>query len=187
MVRRALGTFPEAPSEPDGKAAAVALLLAPGGAGLETLFIRRAVRAGDPWSGQVALPGGRREAVDRDLTATVVRETREEVDVDLRHAERIAALTDLNPRTPVLPPIVVRPFVFALPGRPHPRPSSEVQSAFWSPLSDLLAPGVRREINLPIIGATRTGPAYVLGADTIWGMTERILTTFFEALINKFA
>src|SRR3989442_10873051 len=84
------------------------------GGGLEALFIRRAQRADDPWSGQVALPGGRRDAGDADLFATAVRETREETGIDLAGAERLGRLDDLYPRTPTLPPVVVRPFVFAL-------------------------------------------------------------------------
>lgn len=183
MIRRALagreaGSLPE----PDGQSAAVALILVPGSAGgLDVLFIRRAVRAGDPWSGQVGLPGGRRASADRDLAMTAIRETQEEVAVDLQRAERLGSLADLPPRTPVLPPIVVRPFVFALTESPKLVPSLEVQSAFWVPLAALLAPGVRRDITLPIAGGSRMGPAYVIDNDTIWGMTERIVTSLFEA------
>jgi len=182
QVRRALALSAHSP-EPGGQSAAVALILAPGAADeLEVLFIRRAIRAGDPWSWQVGLPGGRRAATDRDLVATAVRETGEEVAIDLALGELLGALPDLPPRTPVLPPIVVRPFVFVLTARPTPRPSSEVSSAFWAPLASLRAPGVHRDITLPLEGVPRTGPAYILGSDTIWGMTERIVTSFFEAL-----
>ncbi|HUL02877.1 MAG TPA: CoA pyrophosphatase [Gemmatimonadales bacterium] len=184
MIRHALAVGAAGPPpEPDGQSAAVALILVPGSAaGLDVLFIRRAVRAGDPWSGQVGLPGGRRAAADRDLVVTAVRETQEEVAVNLQHAERLGTLADLPPRTPVLPPIVVRPFVFALTARPSLVPSVEVQSAFWVSLAALRAPGVRCDITLPLQGGSRTGPAYVVGDDTIWGMTERIVTSFFEAI-----
>src|SRR5260370_1555175 len=98
--------------------AAVAVILRDGDEGLEALFIHRAVRAGDTWSGQIAFPGGRRDPGDADLLATAIRETMEEVGVDLSGAERLGVLDDLYPRTPVLPPAVVRPFVFALTSRP---------------------------------------------------------------------
>jgi 8-oxo-dGTP pyrophosphatase MutT (NUDIX family) len=166
----------------DGQFAAVALILVPGAAGIETLFIRRAVRAGDPWSGQVALPGGRQDSRDPDLEATAIRETGEELAVDLVPAERLGALDDVLPRTQLLPPVVVRPFVFVLPDRPALSPSEEVQSAFWVPLSRLLDPSTRRDVRLPLPGGDRTFPAYVLGQDVIWGMTERIIQAFFDEI-----
>ena len=49
----------------------------------EILFIKRASRDGDRWTSHVAFPGGGREPDDADDCATSVRETREEVGVDL--------------------------------------------------------------------------------------------------------
>ena len=180
-VRRALrGHWGTPAVAPDARPAAVALVVVEGADGAEVLLIRRAVRAGDPWSGQVALPGGRREPRDRDLLATAIRETREETGIDLRRGEPLAVLDDLAPVTAVLPPVVVRPFVFGLSRRPALRPNDEVQHAFWVPLDRLAEPGVRREVTLTVRGAERTLPAYVVGEETIWGMTERILTPFLE-------
>lgn len=158
-------------------AAAVAVLLRDGAEGLETLFIHRAVRAGDTWSGQIAFPGGRRESTDPDLRTTAVRETREEIGVDLSHAEELGVLDDLHPRTPVLPPVVVRPFVFALTTRPTIVVNPEVQDAFWVSFRALQAPGTRSEMIVDHPGIPRRVlPAYSLGNHTIWGMSERILT-----------
>jgi 8-oxo-dGTP pyrophosphatase MutT (NUDIX family) len=189
QVRRALrGHQPRTVDSPDALPAAVALVLIDGvpppppppppGAGLEILLIRRAERAGDPWSGQIAFPGGRYERGDPDLLATAIRETREETGVDLAHAELLGSLDDLYPRTPTLPPVVVRPFVFALDRRPGLVPSAEVERAFWLPLTRLGEPGVRREITLTLRGVERTFPAYLVDEEVIWGMTERILTPF---------
>jgi 8-oxo-dGTP pyrophosphatase MutT (NUDIX family) len=150
--------------------------------GIEALFIKRAERAGDPWSGQVAFPGGRREPSDADLLATAMRETREEVGIDLRSATLLGALDDHAPRTPTLPPVVVRPFVFAVVERPPLELDGEVQRAFWVPFSRLAEPGVYHDVTLSIRGTPRTFPAYQLGDDLIWGMTERIVTGFVELL-----
>ena len=49
----------------------------------EILFIKRAARKGDKWTGHIALPGGGREPADTDDQAAAVRETREEVGLDL--------------------------------------------------------------------------------------------------------
>ncbi len=184
-VRRALRDHrPQVADAPDARPAAVALILLEGPQGLEILLIRRAERADDPWSGQIALPGGRYDVGDGDLFATAVRETREETGVDLSGAERLGVLDDLYPRTSTLPPVVVRPFVFGLAQRSALVPSDEVQRAFWLPLRRLSEPGVRREVTLTLRGAVRTFPAYLVDDDLIWGMTERILTPFVDLMSN---
>jgi len=178
-ARRKLRDFrpTEIPFESGMIAAAVAVILHEGDQGLEALFIHRAVRAGDTWSGQIAFPGGRRDPGDADLLATAIRETGEEVGVDLSGAERLGVLDDLYPRTPVLPPVVVRPFVFALTLRPRIVASAEVQDAFWVSFRALQAPEVLGEVVVDHPGIPRRAlPAYRLGDHTIWGMSERILT-----------
>ena len=47
------------------------------------LLMKRAERHGDPWSGHISLPGGRYQASDGDLRVTAIRETREELGIDL--------------------------------------------------------------------------------------------------------
>ena len=167
----------EIPLEAGMIPAAVAVILHDGDEGLEALFIQRAVRAGDTWSGQIAFPGGRRDPGDADLQATAIRETMEEVGVDLSAAEPLGVLDDLYPRTPVLPPVVVRPFVFALTARPTIVVGPEVQDAFWVSFRALQAPAARGEVIVDHPGIPRRVlPAYTLGNRTIWGMSERILT-----------
>src|SRR5215203_3343198 len=78
----------------------------------EVLMIKRAEAEGDPWSGHIALPGGRMEPGDADLSITAVRETWEETGVDVaRDGRLLGHLDDISPRTPALPPIVIRPYV----------------------------------------------------------------------------
>jgi len=173
----------EIPFEQGMIAAAVAVMLHDGDDGLEVLFIHRAVRVGDTWSGQIAFPGGRREPTDPDLLTTATRETLEEIGVDLSTAERLGVLDDLHPRTPVLPPVVVRPFVFALTARPTITLSSEVQDAFWVSFRALAAPGVRGQVVVDHPGIPRRVlPSYTLGNRTIWGMSERILTPLISLI-----
>jgi 8-oxo-dGTP pyrophosphatase MutT (NUDIX family) len=173
---------PQEEDAPEARPAAVALILTQRADGLAILLIRRAERAGDPWSGQIALPGGRRDPGDVDLVATAIRETREETGVDLAAAERLGALDDLYPRVQHLPAVVVRPFVFALAHAPELSLSDEVSDAFWVSVAYLRDPAHRRDVKLNIRGAARTFPAYVLGDHLLWGMTERILTPFLELI-----
>jgi 8-oxo-dGTP pyrophosphatase MutT (NUDIX family) len=146
------------------------------------LLIRRADRAGDPWSGHMALPGGRREPGDEDLFATAVRETGEEVGIELRPDDLIGVLEDVVPRTPVLPPIAVRPYVVVPSARPPIVLNPEVASARWVALDDLLQPGVYGSVHLDIAGQSREVQAYRLDDGIVWGMTERILTSLFRHL-----
>jgi 8-oxo-dGTP pyrophosphatase MutT (NUDIX family) len=185
VARRTLRDYraTQIPFEAGMIAAAVAVILHDGDEGIEALFIHRAVRVGDAWSGQIAFPGGRREPTDPDLLTTATRETMEEIGVDLSHAERLGVLDDLYPRTPVLPPVVVRPFVFALTARPPVVVSPEVQDAFWVSFRALRAAGVLGEIVVDHPGIPRRVlPAYTLGKRTIWGMSERILTPLISLL-----
>lgn len=184
QARRALAQYAAQEIDaPEARPAAVALILVEQSGDLEALFIKRAARTGDPWSGQVAFPGGRHDPEDGDLLATAIRETREETGLELRDAEPLGVLDDLYPRTPTLPPVRVRPFVFALPARRRPLVASvEVERAFWVPLARIVEPSVRREVKLVVGGVERVFPAYDLGEDVIWGMTERILTPFLRLL-----
>lgn len=162
---------------PPLREAAVALVLAPTASDdVGLLFIRRAEHPGDPWSGQIALPGGRRDAGDPDLLATATRETEEETGIRLTPDDLIGELDDLSPVSPHLPPLVVRPFVFAVRQEPAVRLSAEVAEYFWVPREDLLA--ARAEETVLVRGGTLVVPGYRAGAHFIWGMTERIVTPF---------
>jgi len=181
-IVRALASRLPIPAERDEpfSEAAVALVLHDGGAGLEALFIKRATREGDPWSGQVALPGGRRHAGESSLADTAVRETFEEIGLDLStQGELLGELDELRPRSPLLPPIIVRPYVFAIRARPPLVLSDEVADTFWVPLSELFSPERMREISVHLSnGARMRRQAIEVGDHMVWGMTEYILRNF---------
>ncbi len=164
----------------EGKiSAAVALILAEReDGGLDLLLIRRAEAEGDPWSGQMGLPGGRQDDRDHDLLATAIRETAEETGIRLSRRDVLGALDDLAPTTPVLPPVAVRPFVFRLRGRVGVRPSAEVAASVWVSLSDLRRDAT--ETTVVVRGRELQVPAYLADGEIVWGMTLRILNNFFE-------
>ncbi len=179
LLRRALDArAPLRVEEPGRRLAAVAVVVAPDPDSV--LLIRRAERLGDPWSGQMGLPGGGFDPEDVDLQRTAVRETFEEVGVDLGGAEYVGALDDVAPRTPVLPPVTVRPFVFFLERRPPLTLSAEVAHAFWTELGLFRRPAARVTRAIEILGVPRTIEGYVVGEDFVWGMTERILTPLLQ-------
>jgi 8-oxo-dGTP pyrophosphatase MutT (NUDIX family) len=160
--------------------AAVAVILAPEPD--SALLIRRAERTGDPWSGHMALPGGRQDPTDTDLIATAIRETAEEVGLELGLQHLIGSLDDVVPRTPALPPIAVRPYVFVLDRRPELSLNSEVAAARWVPLDLLLLADNYHTIRLEIRGESREFPAYRVDDSVVWGLTERILSGLLRHL-----
>ncbi len=168
----------------DVRRAAVALVLREGLRGrLELLFIERAVYPGDPWSGQVAFPGGRRELADDSLRETAVRETREELGFDIeRDGIVLGRLDELPPLTPVLPPIVVRPYVAVVAPDVALTLSVEVARAFWAPLDELCSPDSSVDAAVTVRGETRLVPCVSHAGYTIWGMTERIFRDFQRRL-----
>jgi 8-oxo-dGTP pyrophosphatase MutT (NUDIX family) len=172
---------PRQEDAPDLRWAAVALILAPGAErGEELLLIRRALRDGDPWSGHVALPGGRRDPADADLLGTALRETWEETGIELPREACLGQLDDLSPRRATPLGIAVRPFVFSVGSRPLLRLSSEVAAELWTPLAQLRAERAIAQVD--VRGSLREEPAVMLGGAVLWGMTLRILDGFFERL-----
>lgn len=180
MVRlqSALATHqPVEVSEAGVRRAAVALIFRAGEEGRpELLFIKRAEYPGDPWSGQIAFPGGREETGDASLSHTAIRETHEETGIDLvRHGRVIGTLDDLYPRSVRLPAISVRPFVFALEGSEALTLSPEVALAFWIPFGALAHTEAWREDTVFARGIQINARVFKHEDHVIWGMTERIL------------
>lgn len=161
--------------------AAVALLLRPHEQ-VELLLIRRAELEGDPWSGHVALPGGRRNSTDTDLLATARREAEEEIGIPLaRVGTFIGSLDEITPGTSRLPPLVIAPFVLAVPPdtEVHANPA-EVQAAFWVPLEALRDERAAAQIVLDLETEQLRLPALAYGDYVVWGLTYRILQQFMS-------
>lgn len=161
---------------PDHREAAVAIVLRPQET-LELLLIRRAELHGDPWSGHVALPGGRRARDDRGLLDTALRETEEEVGIPLaRVGSLLGSLDEVAPATPLLPPILISPWVVAVPPGTHAVPDQrEVQAALWVPLDALREPGAVSQITVETPQLRRRLPSLVYEDYEIWGLTLRIV------------
>ena len=149
----------------------------------EVLMIKRADAERDPWSGHVALPGGRMEPNDADLAATAIRETWEETGVDVaRDGRLVGALDDVTPRSPTLMPMVIRPFVALVRADVEIVPSHEVAAAFWVPLSALRSTESWGTGNVRVRDGERRVSVFRHGPYTVWGLTERVLRQFLAHL-----
>lgn len=176
-VEQALKDACPAASEPrktEGRRAAVAVVLRETDVDLEVLLIQRAIREGDPWSGHIALPGGHRDATDPSLLVTAIRETREEVGLDLeRHAALLGRLADLRPVSGLA--LEVSPFCFALKEPSELCYGPEVVSSFWAPLGALARGEHDATYRFERQGGELIFPAWNVEGRVVWGMTYRLL------------
>ena len=153
-------------------AAAVMVILREDPDGLEVLLGERKKREGDPWSGHVGLPGGRHHVEDGTLLSTALRETREEVGVDL--TGRAEILGHMAPRAPGnRPEMIVVPYVARFTTPVEPSPGPEMTSTFWVPLAQL--PAARGTTRVQTILGELVVPSYIYDGHLIWGFTYRIL------------
>ncbi len=188
-IRLALQRYAPDPSgfAPTRRQAAVAIILADGDDDLEICFIRRAEHATDPWSGQVAFPGGRAHPQDRSAHEVAERETWEEIGLSLAADHRIGAL----PVREVVRPetennLTLSPFVYyvgadraALEVASH---AHEVADVFWVPVSHLCSRAAATELDWPIGGVSTTFAGIRFGDHVIWGLTLGVLNSFADIL-----
>ncbi len=163
---------------PETAKGAVSVLLREG-KGVEVLLIERAAREGDPWSGQLAFPGGGRHATDKDLLETAVRETAEEVRLDLGRDARLVGR--LPPRAPAnRAGWLVVPFLWVAARPVDPAPGEEAARAFWAPLDAL--PGRLYMATIELPGRALEMPAFEVGGKPLWGFSFRVLCDLFDAV-----
>lgn len=152
--------------------------------GSSVLLMRRSTREGDPWSGHMSFPGGRRDAADRHVYDTAVRELAEETGLDIRHhGDYLGRLSDVlaRPRTLRRRPMVVTPFVFQLhdPHTPAWQPDPhEVDELLWVPLAFLADTRNRDEMTWQRGKISLNLPCYHYEGRRIWGLTLKMLDEF---------
>lgn len=165
--------------------AAVSVVLRPEGGHTEALFILRAKKEGDPWSGHMAFPGGHRDEEDESLRHTAERETLEEIGIDLATAGEFIGEIDAvqaNPRGRNLD-MMVTPFVYELTQKTVEfSPNYEVADVLWGSLNDMYSGESHRMGEFIIAGETVAYPGYDVGEEMVWGLTYRMLDQFFEML-----
>lgn len=172
--------------DPSGnRHAAVAMILRPAGTVLEVLFIERTRNEADPWSGQMAFPGGIVEDADRDSRCAAERETLEEVGIDLTTAAFVGRLDDVQGRHRAhRSGIVVSGFVyFDEPGQDT-VPNYEVADIIWEPLTTFTDAGHLSFVDVePRAAPGERFPGIRVGHSdhqVVWGLTRRFIISFFE-------
>ena len=180
----------EAPAEPlPSKRAAVAISLRSGVSGPEILMIQRAVREGDPWSGHMGFPGGRKDTSDVTDVACAKRETREEISFDLdTHGELVCQLSDVNTGWRAdRPEMLVAPFIFKVDSTPSFELNHEVDDTLWIPLNFLLDDANRGRHQWDWRGEVLESDAFTYDGRLIWGLSLMMIDELLEIIGGRAA
>ena len=168
---------------PDYRTSAVAMLLYPLNDIVHTLIIERPAYEG-VHSGQLALPGGKTEAEDRDAIHTAIRETREEVGVLLDRSQILGALSPLY-----IPPsnFLVLPFAAWLNEQPKFTPDTrEVAGLLEVPLHTFLDESIKSRRRIPVAKKTFIeAPCYLINGKVLWGATAMMFSEIEQILNGK--
>ena len=164
--------------------AAVAAVLRSVDGAPEVLLMRRAEREGDRWSGQISLPGGHNEDGDADLCATAVRETREEVGLDLDTGARfLGTLTAVRGMARGGPlDLRIEPHVFHLDAEVEFALGPEASEAFWFPLARAATGELDDRYRYRDGALVIPLPCWRFGERVVWGLTYRILSGLLDHL-----
>jgi len=154
--------------------AAVALILKPTDEDFQVLLVKRVQNPKDPWSGNMALPGGKREPEDATLKATAIRETYEETGLHIENAQFLGVTRAVYSR-PVLG-LCILPFVVVLADVQEIKlSSSELESFIWVPIEKLSQSKATTQVRIDKV------PAFIFENVVVWGITHQILSDFLDA------
>ncbi|HME19011.1 MAG TPA: CoA pyrophosphatase [Nitrososphaerales archaeon] len=168
------------PQTREKRRAAVSVVLSDRGAP-KILLIKRSEREGDPWSGQIAFPGGKFQEGDDSLKATAVREAREEVGIDLDlFSEFLGYLGSFKTHTGGME---VVPVVFLLKEQVGVKTNKEATSYMWIDLAKLASGDAKSTYRLDFRDDAREVPAFRVGDYAIWGLTHRIISSLVEGIL----
>lgn len=166
--------------------AAVAMLIKEGGASPEVLFIIRAEHDSDPWSGNIGFPGGRLNSASEPPRQAAIRETFEELSLDLRPARYLGRLDDLLGATL---PVLVSCFVYHVTEPLELAPNHEVAATFWTPLTTLLERERHQQRTFHFHDQEHSLPVVELlepEQPLLWGITYRLIRNFFNVCAIDF-
>ena len=132
----------------------------------------------------MAFPGGRSEPGDSDLVATAIRETKEEIGLDLRaQGEVLGGLDEVHAIARGRPvDLSITPYVFGLRGRAQLTLSAEVTSLHWLPLDDLLGERHLSTFEYVHEGIPLRLPCLRVEDVVVWGLTFRMFSSLRDVL-----
>ena len=135
---------------------------------LELLLVKRAEVPGDPWSGDMAFPGGKRCPEDDGLIETVTREVYEETCIDLYSGHFLGVMDPVG--STAKRGMTVLPMVFLLDEEPEIRTNEELAYHLWTPFRDLV-----NSRGKALVKNRYDTDVFHVGDDVVWGLTYRML------------
>ena len=154
--------------------AAVAILVKPIQNDLEFFLVKRAEVDDDPWSGDMAFPGGKKNPQDETLVDTAAREVLEETSIDLNEKTVVGFMQPVY--SSVRRSLAVQPVVYRFDEYPDVKLNYELTKFIWAPLSEIR----QGKTNATIKGWE--GPVYMVQGETVWGLTFRMLEKILKLL-----
>ncbi|HEV2118817.1 MAG TPA: NUDIX domain-containing protein [Candidatus Bathyarchaeia archaeon] len=178
-LKNQLGSIPQSSNSDHVQAVVAILLWEEPERGLQTLLVQRAEREGDPWSGQIGLPGGRVKQSIETPRAAILREVEEEVGINPEElGEELGRLSVGHPMRRM--ELSVQPWVYGMRVKPRVNLGQEIAGSFWANLRELPSKKKMSEITI------RNGPwnveAFVVEGKIVWGFTYRVLTELLPIL-----
>jgi len=154
--------------------AAVAIILNFKGGEASILLVKRSTSVSDPWSGDMAFPGGKKHSSDKALRDTVFRETMEETGIDLNNCIFLGMMSDFESN--IKKRMLVQPFVFLCETQPDVVLNEELCSFFWIPIKELEEGRCWANVR----GSEVQG--FKVRGEVIWGLTYRMIENLIKII-----
>jgi 8-oxo-dGTP pyrophosphatase MutT (NUDIX family) len=178
-LKEELTSIPRSGDSDHVEAVVAILLWDEPGRGLQTLLVQRAEREGDPWSGQIGLPGGRVKQAVESPRAALHREVEEEVGIKLEEVGvELGTLSVGHPMRRI--EMRVQPWVYGLRAKPKVSIGSEIADSFWVNLLELSSK--KKLSDITIRNQPLSVESYFVEGRVVWGYTYRVLAELLPIL-----
>lgn len=149
------------------------------------IFIRRtSSHEQDKHAGQIGFPGGKSESADPDLMYTALRETNEEIGIDLSGVD---VLGELTPLYITVSKFLVHPFLaYSWKSPEWIRQENEVEEILEIPLTSFLDPTTKKDTKIRLSTGIILNhvPCFQINGHVIWGATAMIMSEFLDIMAD---
>lgn len=131
------------------------------------LLVKRAKISNDPWSGDMAFPGGKRNSKDSSIIDTVKREVMEETGIDLTRGQYLGMMEPEY--STVRKGLAVIPLLYLLKEKPEIKINTELENYFWTDFEKLkwrCGRSIVKNFDVPVFDVVN---------ERVWGLTYRML------------